>query len=443
MENEEFCRMLYDKLKALPYAEERNDGLLTITDFSERVRSCCNSLKEQKGQVEYITVGFDEREICKMVSVTLTKSFAGKTYLSITFRASHSVEIYFDNQAGICLQSSETKARYKVKGKPTVIIIHGPDTPYSSTRGGAYYPTTFSLLKNAPKNVAEEICKAFSPAPNVTYDFIREGFFPSVAMLKALSYHNKKEYLEKEFRLTLTKSINSYSAASAFIACRAAKYILPEQQNYLLENIIENGRWEENHGYKNREKQLVAEYIAAVIQTRLEKRCVSIDANIVDDYVQMSVDAKKPIDILAGKKEIVKRHDELACEAVKRANRKTVLKFPSTPLMYLKLPKEFQMLKTKKAYEMEGKIQYNCVYSYIDKTNSGKCVIYSAVINSECVTIEVAYNARKKKIWVKQCLKKYNAPCSKKTLDYVCDCVDKASPKAIEQFEKKNKRKRA
>ena len=187
----------------------------------------------------------------------------------------------------------------------------------------------------------------------------------------------------------------------------------------------------------------MAEYIAAVIQTRLEKRCVSIDANIVDDYVQMSVDAKKPIDILAGKKEIVKRHDELACEAVKRANRKTVLKFPSTPLMYLKLPKEFQMLKTKKAYEMEGKIQYNCVYSYIDKTNSGKCVIYSAVINSECVTIEVAYNARKKKIWVKQCLKKYNAPCSKKTLDYVCDCVDKASPKAIEQFEKKNKRKRA
>ena len=58
---------------------------------------------------------------------------------------------------------------------------------------------------------------------------------------------------------------------------------------------------------------------------------------------------------------------------------------------YLKLPKEFILLDAPGALCQEQKRQHNCVSSYIGRIEKGSCIIYSADINGEHVTIEIRY----------------------------------------------------
>lgn len=156
----------------------------------------------------------------------------------------------------------------------------------------------------------------------------------------------------------------------------------------------------------------------------------------------MAMELKEKIDIKAGKKKIRKLHDEYAERLLKKKHRGKI-KIPETPLKYLKLPKEFILLDAPGALCQEQKRQHNCVSSYIGRIEKGSCIIYSADVNGEHVTIEIRYRKTRGKYTfiLPQCLKMWNECCSEETLKYVKEQVKEAGEQAVKKYERKIERK--
>ena len=172
------------------------------------------------------------------------------------------------------------------------------------------------------------------------------------------------------------------------------------------------------------------------LKSLLSARLVDINQSVLNDYIDFSLQLCKPVDILAGKKRIVKLHNEITDEIIEKSNKLSKITIPETPLKYLKLPKEFVLLKSQKALINEGRINHNCVGAYGQDIISGKCVIYSANIQNEHLTIEIKFIKIKNeyKFYVAQCYKACNIPCSPDILAYVRECLAKCSDKAIKKY---------
>ena len=172
------------------------------------------------------------------------------------------------------------------------------------------------------------------------------------------------------------------------------------------------------------------------MKSLLSARLVDINQSVLNDYIDFSLQLCKPVDILAGKKRIVKLHNEITDEIIEKTNKLSKITIPETPLKYLKLPKEFVLLKSQKALINEGRINHNCVGAYGQDIISGKCVIYSANIQNEHLTIEIKFIKIKNeyKFYVAQCYKACNIPCSPDILAYVRECLAKCSDKAIKKY---------
>lgn len=61
----------------------------------------------------------------------------------------------------------------------------------------------------------------------------------------------------------------------------------------------------------------------------------------------------------------------------------------------LKFSDEFEMIKDAERLYQEGILNKNCVFSYLDYINSGKCVIYSTIYEEERHTIEIGIEDNK------------------------------------------------
>ena len=79
----------------------------------------------------------------------------------------------------------------------------------------------------------------------------------------------------------------------------------------------------------------------------------------------------------------------------------------------------------------------------LDGFEKGSCIIYSADINGEHVTIEIRYRKTRGKYTfiVPQCLKMWNECCSEETLKYVKEQVKEAGEQAVKKYERKIERK--
>ena len=64
------------------------------------------------------------------------------------------------------------------------------------------------------------------------------------------------------------------------------------------------------------------------------------------------------------------------------------------PFLKLNLPKDIKRLETKEEFFIEGKVNQNCVFSYIPAVNNGECIIYSYLHNNKRYTIEIRYHKK-------------------------------------------------
>lgn len=337
------------------------------------------------------------------------------------------------------IQTKEGSVRLNSFHLQKTVIIHDDLSIYTSREFGKNYPSSVYDISFMPLEIQKIIFSFLSPHSLIWKDFVSDAFYPSVPIGELSQFHNKKEYLEKVFGFALPKSTNKRNLHQQYAACCAIKYIKPEQTDYFLSldisSYFANGH--PTRPVMRNRKEIAKRYIVCCFNERVN----GINKNILSDYVEMAILLKEPIDIKAGKRRIYQYHDYLADRLLIKANRGKKLKIPETPLKYLALSKPFILLKTKFALISEGKRNHNCVGSYVDKVNKGGCVIYTADINGEHLTIEICCrkNRRTKQysFYVNQCYKSYNQSCKPETLEFVKNQIQNCADKAIEKFEKR------
>lgn len=267
--------------------------------------------------------------------------------------------------------------------------------------------------------------------------YSENSIFSSIKITELCKFYNKRDYLEKTFDLRLPKSVNKLPLNQSYAACCALKYVNDEQTELLFSSQFDFSR--KYNIDKRKQKSIGIDYLYTLMSKRFS------DVNMLDiiaDYIYFSLQLNKKIDAFAGKKKIIKLHDELAEKIMLKANRSSKTQIRETPLKYLKMPKEFVRLKTQEALIAEGKRNHNCVGGYWKRVLEGKSLIYSADIQNEHLTIEIRFcktrsKTKKYNFYINQCYKAYNRPCSPSVLEYVKECLESNSENAIKEFNAK------
>ena len=375
----------------------------------------------------YNAVEFHFRENGQRIEIRLMTNGRGHKYIALyLFSNTNVAKVYVD-------QDMENNCVLNGSLRRTLLIYDNENIFVAKTRGNTFYPANVSDFRYAPIEICELLLPRFSNGSMIWKDFISEKFFPPIKVNELSQYHNKKDFFEKQFGIELPNSVNKQSFLKTYAACCAKGYIKAEQLSYLLsDKEVKELYFIPN---KHNKKHIAAQYL----KMYLHQRHTNVNSDIISDYVDFSISLKEPIDILARKRKISEYHDMLTDRLIQKANHGKKLVIPETPLKYLTLPKEFSLLNTKKALAFEGKRNHNCVGAYVDFVNNGNCVIYTADINGEHLTIEICYKKSRNKnkkydFYVNQCYTTYNKNCKQETLRYVKECVERSSDKAIEKY---------
>lgn len=430
-----FCENLYRLMgelfdnAPLKYTVHKGKWITTVTILPKGFYEVINNL-QHKEYLYTLKIGFNDKgqqiEICLREKKDGTKYVVLKLYSKTSY-------VKIDN-AG-----KETERWNTVHDslKRTFLIYNSKDIYTASPKGNTFYPATISDFKYAPIEISKFILPLYSNGSMIWKDFLSENFFPPIMVNELSHFHNKKEFFEKQFNVDLPNSVNKLPFLKTYAACCAKDYIISEQIPFLFSDTKEiDFSFLPN---KRNKKEIATTYLKLYIRRKNK----TANEDVVSDYIDFSLTLKEPIDILAGKKKISEYHDILTDRMIFKANYGKKLVIPETPLKYLKLPKEFILLNTKKALIFEGKRNHNCVGAYVDIINKGKCIVYTADINGEHLTIDIRYRKSRKKnkkydFYVCQCYKSYNKPCKNETLQYVQECVEHSTEKAVEKYIKVN-----
>lgn len=138
------------------------------------------------------------------------------------------------------------------------------------------------------------------------------------------------------------------------------------------------------------------------------------DTDLVPDIFNMLNTLKEPVDFrkMLNENRALKYHDEL----VKKINLNKANTVPDRKLKIHKdykrlikaLSDKYELIDNEKRLYLEGQIQHNCVYSYIDYIEKGDCVIFSYVdYDNKRFTIE--FYISEGKYYINQFSGKYNS----------------------------------
>lgn len=339
-------------------------------------------------------------------------------------------------------------------------------------KGSGYYPANLRSLFYYPHtSILNTIIQYYYETTGNTMllDVKREvlnsgGFMrTSIPLSDVLNSHNKKEYFKKKFKYDVPKSINkmdfqllhAFGCATKFIDEKDVSFLYDYINNKMSAADIKdmysyNDIWDNRRNRKKDTKSSACGLLSYVLHSKNK-----MDLNLCYDYVSCAVWVDEKINIRGGKKAVLNAHNQVTYKFYKEFENDIEMKIPNTPLKKLILPKEFERLETSGRMCYESFLQHNCVRTYINKVNEGRCVIYAATINDERVTIEIIYDQHSasynKEIVephfkVAQCYLAYNRRCSMHTLQYVNEVVYKAGKdffentkmgqKKMEQFKK-------
>jgi hypothetical protein len=249
-------------------------------------------------------------------------------------------------------------------------------------------------------------------------DFMRYEKLPAVSLELIGDSRNIKDLLERKFKTSLPNSVNGKPLDVMYAACCAMKYVPDEQRSILFATQICGAT------ISKYPKETAKAYLNQVVIERLNITDDSNIREIIIDYIAMAFMAKEKVNLLLGKKGYSRLHDEYQVRHRLKQS-KVKLKFPDTELSKIVLPDDFKRIETNKDLVAESARNNNCVWSYIDKINEGKCLIYTLDYNNEHCTIEIGFS--RSKYCVKQLRKSCNREVSPRTGEYVKNAVKTAN----------------
>lgn len=302
------------------------------------------------------------------------------------------------------------------------LMFFSRDKIYTQNQAKRWIPANLKTFAGVPKTVRELIFTFLSRENPLWKDFFSYKQLPPIPLELINNSHNVRELLQKKFKTNLPKSVNKKPLDVVYAACCAIKYVPEEQRNLLF--LVQN----HDVSITANSKVIAEKYIGKVIYERLKFEKMTVNERnsqyIIDDYIRMAFLCKEKIDLMLGKKGYRRLHDEFTVKQ-RLSQSKVKLKIPDTQLSKLKLSEDFTRVTTNKDLIAESVRNNHCVWSYVNKINKGKCLIYTLDYNNEHSTIEIGYS--RGKYCLKQ-LRKVNNQCvSEKTQKYVREAVKSAN----------------
>ena len=304
------------------------------------------------------------------------------------------------------------------KEKYRKLTYRNNEQMYTMYQGKKPFPCNLKSFGYISELLRNAIFKFFSGYNPIWKDFQNSEELPPIPLNIVWASYNKKQLLENRFKAKLPNSINKLEILASYAACCSMKYVLPEQRSVLFSDGADIGFMILT---KTTMKKIAYAYICSVVNNRVKSEWYS---NIIEDYILMAIDMRRPINLLLGNKGYKRLHDELMVASRLKDQRKKI-KIPNNKLSKIALPKNFKRITTNKALIEESVENNNCVHSYINKINEGRCLIYTLDYNDEHCTIEIMLE--KGKYYVNQITKKHNQPISPKTDKYIEEVIQKAN----------------
>jgi len=344
------------------------------------------------------------------VIIRVRLALNSEPYVIIESRVCNSTQVYFFDE--------EMKVNGYQENGFSIPLMFFSSTKMYYQFGKRWIPANIKTFGYVPSIVRKTLMEHLSQGNLLWRDFMRYDKLPAVSLELVNHSHCIKDLLEQKFKTTLPNCVNKKPFDVMYAACCAIKYVPPEQHSVLFSANIGGTV------LARTPKDTAETYINQVVIDRLKNADDSHIRGIVSDYVRMAFIGKEKVNLLLGKKGYKRLHDEYQVKHRLKQN-KIKLKIPDTPLSKLVLPCDFKRIENNKDLVAESVRNNNCVWSYTDKINKGKCLIYTLDYNGEHCTIEIGFS--RGKYCVRQLRKSCNQAVSEQTSAYIQDAVKQAN----------------
>ena len=193
----------------------------------------------------------------------------------------------------------------------------------------------------------------------------------------------------------LYKSFNRKSLNESYSIIKAEKYINDNEISIFLSKDIGTDKIsDENLRVETYLCKHLSENLTGILKEKEDKDIKMY----IKDYINMLVELKGKVKYdpnIKSFNKLKRVHLNIAMiyAKVKYKDLEVILD-KKNPFLKLNLPKDIKRLETKEEFFIEGKINQNCVFSYIPAVNNGECIIYSYLHNNKRYTIEIRYHKK-------------------------------------------------
>jgi len=200
---------------------------------------------------------------------------------------------------------------------------------------------------------------------------------------------NKKHLLEIKVKDKVPASLNKYPLSLSYTFLKAIKHLKDKEDTPKLMEFMKdifNKNSFKNILARNKETEKIKNFFKKYFCFIL--KVDSYKERIIEDYINLCFLEKRKFNLkIKSYKRIENEHNKLAMKNGLRGQKLEIKK--DNPFLKLKLPDEFEMIKETERLYKEGILNRNCVFSYLDYINLGKCMIYSTIYEEERHTIEI------------------------------------------------------
>lgn len=226
-------------------------------------------------------------------------------------------------------------------------------------------------------------------------------------------YPNKRSFLEIEYKYKPINRANKEPLSKSVFIKKAQAYLSENQLQKFWNINIENINFYDVDYRRGRDiaKILYTELILSNIKCH-DKSFPKDDyleiKMLIEDYFNSSFTLGLDDELsynISSIKALNKKHGhqtrllaELDFKKHKSKYNLKIKELKNSPFKKLKLPDKYKQIESAEELYLEGAIQHNCVFSYLDKINNGKCVIYTCIYKEKKYTIEISYEKNKFKL---------------------------------------------
>lgn len=220
----------------------------------------------------------------------------------------------------------------------------------------------------------------------------------TVESLTKTVYHNKKDFLEKEYHHEFPNRANKEPLIKSILIEKAKRYIPSNQLQKYWE--VDINTIDIKNGDLRQTKVIFFILYDRVIRSQIGKNSSADIHMFAKDYARMAQELKQtPSHSIKTLNGLMKKHDEIMVQYRKKKRLQKIKKYKGKPLepensvfKKFKLPKEFNRITKIETLYDEGETQHNCVFSYADSIQDGDCIIYSCTYKDVHYTIEIEYD---------------------------------------------------